>query len=337
MLVIIVSVSSWFLNPIIGYRAVALLFMVTISCVAMFFDILPVLMTAVLSALIWNYFFITPKFTFSISSAEDLLMFLMYFVIALLNAVLTYKIRQFEKQATLKEEKERALGLYSTLLNSLSHELKTPIATIIGATDNLQALSDKVSERDKHEMISQISLSALRLNRQVNNLLNMSRLESGMIRLRPDWLDVRELVHDVISQLKPELQDKPVAVIVPDNLPLFKLDYGLLSQVIYNLLHNAAVHLPRYAVVTVKAASKAERLELVVEDSGNGFPEAELPRVFEKFYRLSDAKTGGTGLGLSIVKGFVTAMGGTIELRNGQESGAIFTIDIPAELSFVKA
>ena len=323
------------LSAFIGYRVVALILMVTVSLIAMLFDVKPVMAAAVLSALVWNFFFIPPKFTLAIKSAEDVLMFLMYFFVALVNAVLTTKIRRMEKEAQKREEKENTLKLYNTLLNSLSHELKTPISTIIGAADNLQTMADKLSEFNKYELVSEISKASLQLDRQVSNLLNMSRLESGFIKPKNDWFEVKELVYDVIKDLKEETQNKPIHVVVKDNLPLFKLDYGLVWQVLHNLLHNAITYIPKYAVITVRAFCKENKLVLVVEDTGHGFPENEINKVFEKFYRLKNSKTGGTGLGLSIVKGFVEAMHGTITLENMSDGGAVFTVEIPSELSYI--
>ena len=335
--VLLVSISCYCFTGLIGYRVVALILMVTVSLIAMFFEMKPVLIAAILSALLWNFFFIPPKFTFAIKGAEDALMFLMYFVIALVNAVLTTKIRQIEKEANRKEEKENTLKLYNTLLNSLSHELRTPISTIIGASDNLQTMADKLTEVNKYELVSEISKASLQLNRQVGNLLNMSRLESGVIQPKYDWFDAGELVYDVLNQLKDNLKDKPVHVAIKDNLPLFRLDYGLVFQVLHNLVHNAITYLPKYAVITVRAMCKEDKLVLIVEDTGNGFPEGEMEKVFEKFYRLKNSGTGGTGLGLSIVKGFVEAMKGKIHLANMPDGGAIFTVEIPSELSYMKA
>lgn len=333
--ILLVASGCYFLSDLVGYRVVAFILLVTVSLIAMFFDIIPVLVAAILSALVWDFFFIPQKFTFAISSAEDLLMFLMYFVVALVNAVLTTKIRKIEKLANQKEEKENTLKLYNTLLNSLSHELRTPISTIIGATDNLQSMADKLSELNKYELISEISKASLQLDRQVGNLLNMSRLESGYIKPKNDWFDVNELIYDVLNQLKDELKNIPVHVAVKENLPLFKLDYGLVSQIVHNLVHNACTNIPKYAVITVRANCKQDKLVIVVEDTGHGFPEGEMEKVFEKFYRLKNSKTGGTGLGLSIVKGFVESMNGTVDLKNMAEGGAIFTIELPSELSYL--
>src|SRR6185436_20970285 len=149
LLIIVVAAICFSLSQYIGYHVVALLLLVTVSFIAMFFDIFPVLLAALLSAFIWDVFFIPPRFTLSVGSTEDALFLAMYFVIACVNAALTFKIRQIEKKEVKKEQKENTLKLYNTLLNSLSHELRTPIATIIGATDNLLNDDAKLSHNNK--------------------------------------------------------------------------------------------------------------------------------------------------------------------------------------------
>jgi len=132
-------------------------------------------------------FFIPPHFTFQVKSTEDAIFLMMYFVVAIIGAILTYKIRKVEKAAREKEEKVNTIRLYNTLLNSLSHELRTPIATIIAATDNLQQNNARLSVANREELVGEIAMASFRLNQQVENLLNMSRLESGFITPRYDW------------------------------------------------------------------------------------------------------------------------------------------------------
>lgn len=335
LLVALVSAICYFLSAYIGYKVVALLLLMTVSLSAMFFDIYPVLLAALLSALIWDFFFIPPRFTFAVHDTEDLLLLLMYFIIAMVNAALTYKIRQIEKEAQKKEEREKTILLYNTLLNSLSHELKTPISTIIVATDNLLAEPKKLSEQSKEELLGEISKASLRLDRHVENLLNMSRLESGFIKPKKDWCDINELIHDVVNHLKENYDNHPINVQIKENLPLFKIDFGLIEQVLNNLLLNAILYIPKYCIVSILAYCKDEKLILIVEDNGNGFPPDEIDKVFDKFYRLKNSRTGGTGLGLSIAKGFVEVHDGAIRLENIPEGGARFTIEIPAETSYI--
>jgi two-component system sensor histidine kinase KdpD len=201
LLVLVVSVLCFLGSSFISHRVVALILLVTVSVIAISFDIYPVLAAAAFSALIWNFFFIPPRFTFHVHSTDDTILFIMYFIIAMINAVLTYKIRTVEKVAREKEEKANTVKLYNTLLNSLSHELKTPIATIIGATDNLQSNSTNLTPHHKEELIGEIAKASFRLNQQVENLLNMSRLEAGFIQPRKDWCDVQEIVFDCLKRV----------------------------------------------------------------------------------------------------------------------------------------
>lgn len=331
--VLAVSLVCFSFKDIIGYKVVALILLMTVSVVAMLFEILPVLLAAVLSAVIWNFFFIPPLYTFNIDNAEDLLMFLLYFLIALVNAALTFKIRKAEKKARDKEEKEKELKLYNTLLNSLSHELRTPIAAIIGSVDMLKESVQKLSAENHTELLNEIEIAANRLNRQVENILNMSRLESGMLQPKMDWTDMNELVNSTIQKLSPT--DQQVIFQNNDNLPLFKLDSGLTAQIVDNLLHNAVQYTPSNTRIGIDVKHQAENCVITVSDTGNGFPVEEIALVFDKFYRLPNTKTGGSGLGLSIVKGFAEAQNGAVKLENNQEGGAIFTIEIPAQTSYL--
>jgi two-component system sensor histidine kinase KdpD len=340
---------------VISYKMPAFVLLLAVSLIAVIFDIIPVLLAALLSALTWDFFFIPPRFTFRVTSAEDALLLLMYFVIALINSILTHRIRRFEKLARQKEEKANTIKLYNTLLNSLSHELKTPLATIVGAADNLLNEPRRLSDVNKRNLVVEISMASLRLNRQVENLLSMSRLESGFIQPKKDWCDINEMIYAVVNRLEANLKNYDLKIMIEENLPLYKLDYGLIEQVLYNLVYNATIYTPEFSELYIIAKNNSNRiyqldpddtmqsriaretdyLTLIIEDRGPGFPEDELEKVFDKFYRLKNSKTGGTGLGLSIVKGFVEAHRGIVILENVPH-GARFTIEIPTEVSYIK-
>lgn len=305
-----------------------------VSVIAMMFEILPVLLTAALSAVIWNFFFIPPLYTFHINDAQDLLMFLLYFVIALVNTVLTFKIREAEKKARDKEEKEKELKLYNTLLNSLSHELRTPIATILGSVDTLKESKDKLSTSNQNELLDEIGIAGNRLNRQVENILNMSRLESGMLKPKQDWTDLNELINSIIQKMVSK-NEHEIIFQSNENLPLFKIDSGLTEQILYNLLHNAIQYTPTKTNIKFEVKHENENCVIIVSDNGKGFPEKEISLVFDKFYRLPNTKAGGSGLGLSIAKGFTEAQNGKIKLENNQQGGAKFTVIIPVETTYL--
>lgn len=330
----VIGIVCFFWSHLIGYKVVALILMMAVSIAAILFEIFPVLLTAILSALIWNFFFIPPVFSFHIDNAEDTLLFLMYFIIALVNGVLTNRIRKAENKARDKDDKEQTIKLYNTLLNSLSHELRTPISTIIGAVDTLKENRETLSLANQVELLSEIDIASIRLNRQVENLLNMSRLESGMLKPKPDWCDLNELVFSCIQKF-PENEQKQIHFLFDEKLPLYHIDSGLFEQVLQNLIHNALLYSPDNSQVSVQLRVIDNGFELIIADNGHGFPENEMENVFNKFYRLSGNHSGGSGLGLSIVRGFVDAMKGSVTLRNRVEGGAEFSIHIPAASNYL--
>ncbi|MBK7428656.1 MAG: PAS domain-containing sensor histidine kinase [Saprospiraceae bacterium] len=331
MIIVLTAVLCFFAVGIIGFRVVALILLLVVSLNAILFDIFPVMVSALLSALIWNFFFIPPTLTFHIGAPEDGLMFLMYFVIAIINAVLTNKIRDLERKEREEEDNVKAINLYNTLLNSLSHELRTPISAIIGAIDTIKNNAGNLSESNKNELHSEIEIAASRLNRQVENLLSMSRLESGFIQPKKDWCDLNELVFIVINNNKEELSTHKIEFIPNDNLPLFKLDGGLMEHILHNLIHNALQHTPENSCIKLQVSHNETDCIIQISDNGTGFPENEIDLVFGKFYRLHNTAAGGTGLGLSIVKGYVEAMDGNVYLENISGGGARFTLNIPCE------
>ena len=334
-MIFLASVISYFSGDVIGYRAVALILLLAVSISAMLFDILPVLVFALLSALIWNFFFIPPTFTFHIGTTEDVLTFLMYFVVAMINAVLTVKIRQFESRKRDEEEKEKTIKLYNTLLNSLSHELRTPIATVIGAIDTITGNGKRLSENSVNELYAEIETASYRLNRQVENLLSMSRLDAGTLKPNYDWIDINELIFHVINEVS-DIKERSRISFKPNyELSIINIDGGFLETILHNLIHNSIQHTPQNTTILIDAKHDYGVLEIKISDNGTGFPKGEIGLVFDKFYKLSGTATGGTGLGLSIVKGFTEALDGNITLENKKTGGAHFTLKIPVKSSSI--
>jgi two-component system sensor histidine kinase KdpD len=221
--------------------------------------------------------------------------------------------------------------LYKTLFNSISHELRIPVATIMGASDTL--LSQSFPEETKLNLYSEINNASIRLNRLIENLLNMSRLESGRITPRPDWCDVHDLANKVAANLHQELLLFDLETVIPPDMPLVFIDFGLIEQAVHNLVLNATQNAPAGTTIRIKFFYDNGFLIIRVMDRGKGFPPSELSSVFNKFYRGKDAAAGGTGLGLSIVKGFVEAHQGTVMAENRQNGGAVFNIKIPVKIS----
>jgi two-component system, OmpR family, sensor histidine kinase KdpD len=354
-LVIVLAVAGgcFLLTETIGYRSVALILMLTVSILAIRMHLAAILTAAAASALLWDYFFIPPRFTFTIGNGEDALLLVMYFIIALLGGVIHYRMKQLDQMEQQKRDREHAIDLYNVLFNSLSHELRTPIATILGTADTLQEQTDRLTPSQKQELLKGITQSSLRLHEQVENLLNVSRIEAGVIRAKKEWCDVNDLIRGIVVKLKSVLGTRIVNIDIANDFPLVQLDYGLTEQILQNLLTNVARHTPADTAIhlhaslqkkrighfesdddlngALKSVSERQNSVLTIEffDNGPGFPEFELDRVFEKFYRIDQSATGGTGLGLYVVRAFTEAQGGEVSLSNHPSGGARFLLEFP--------
>ncbi|MCG3146757.1 MAG: Sensor protein KdpD [Verrucomicrobiae bacterium] len=461
-----VTLVSWLLQEVTGYWAIALVYLLAVVLLAMVLNRWAVLVVATLSAVLWNFLFIPPVFTFHISHVHDLMMFFMYFVVALsmghftnqlrvreaaerrrerrtaaLNRLLesvtastsladglgravkevdalfvahttilldgaphatstfqpdekelavamwalqneqiagrftetlpeatamylplrqhgvlgvrfaerttltmnerdlletmagqiavmieSYRLMEQAHEARIAEESEK---LHRTLLDSVSHELKTPLAVIRAATEGLATQLDDVPLGKT--FIDEIHAANRRLERIVTNLLEMTRIESGKTPLNPEWGEVRELLESAVDQLANEISRERIRLQLPDNLPLVRLDFGLIEQALCNLLINAVQHSPAGTPVEMAARLDAGRLELEIRDHGTGLTPGEEKKIFEKFYRGANSKTGGSGLGLSIVAGIARAHGGEAFAANHPTGGATFTLRLPVE------
>lgn len=332
--IITVGVVALLCSPLAqtdNYHLVPYLLLFAVSILATFMSMVPVLLASTLSALVWNFFFIPPHYTFHIAKPEDILLFGMFFMIAILNGVLTSKIRQTSELAQKAHFLDQSDKLYKTLFNSISHELRIPVSTIMGASENL--VTNSYPPEVQAELNHEIFTASIRLNRVIENLLSMSRLETGRISVKPDWHDINDLVNQVISDLDEELSNFIVLFEVPDDMPPVRIDFGLMEQVLYNLLFNSCQHAPPGSEIHIRAAHTNGTLIMEVTDKGPGFPEDKIEQVFDKFFRIEESSPGGLGLGLSIVKGFIEAHKGTITIENVPSGGARFNIRIPSPLT----
>jgi two-component system sensor histidine kinase KdpD len=236
------------------------------------------------------------------------------------------------EQSAMLRESER---LSTTLLNSISHELRTPLATIKGAGGSLLNAQTSAAESTRMELTQTIVAGANRLNRLVENLLDMSRLESGRLQLKREWCDLGEIAGVAAKGLEECFARRTLTISIAPELPLVRVDFGLLEQVLVNLLDNACAYTPEGAHVWVAATlistPRPGSVEIVVADDGPGIPGADLERVFDKFYRVQGSAAGGTGLGLSISRGLVEAHGGTLAAVHRPGGGVQFIIRLPQD------
>jgi two-component system sensor histidine kinase KdpD len=229
-------------------------------------------------------------------------------------------------QARIGAERER---LRSAMLTSVSHDLRTPLASIIGALSSLRSHRERYDEATREDLLGTALSEARRLDRFVGNLLDMTRVDAGVISPKREAVEVGDLVSTTVRRAGSVLQDRKVSSSVAPDLPSLQLDFVLAEQVLFNLLDNAAKYSPPGSRIEVQARLAGSRVEITVRDEGEGIVPAALDRLFDKFYRADDGdrRRAGTGLGLAIAKGFVEVEGGTIMARNRTDrSGAEFIV-----------
>ena len=471
-LLTLTGVGSAILEPLLGYRAVGFLFLLSVSMVGIFAPIGPVVFAATLGALSWNFFFIPPRLTFVVSEPADVMMCIFFFAVALITGFLTNRIRAHEllirdreertnalyevlqdisssrneseflvkvtermgrlldgtcgimvargigdtqilgltlnpkesavaawaltsgmtagwSTATLSESSHlyvplrsghRSLGLFiyhprtkrrlnldqenlifsvarqvatalekqnferraretqkledseklhQTLLNSISHEMRTPLTIIMGIATALTDGGAPPPSSALHSQVANLLEASDRLNRVVENLLDMTRLNSGVLTLKKEWNDVRDLVGSVLKKLNSQLRNVRVQTILPDDLPVVEIDFRLVEHAIANLVINAATYSSSGTTIKISATRFDSQMVITVQDEGPGVPEDSLEKIFDKFYRVPGTRPGGTGLGLSIVKSIAEAHGGSVVAENLAAGGMQFLFRIP--------
>ena len=233
------------------------------------------------------------------------------------------------RQAELLEVTDK---LQTALLNSISHDLRTPLVSITGALSSLADDQIVLDASARRSLIETAGEEADRLNRLVGNLLDMTRLESGAMRFKKEALDIQDVVGSALEELGSRLGNRAIDTDIPAELPLVQLDFVLVERVLVNVIDNALKYSPTDAPIQIKAHAAGAFLEIEVADRGTGIPPEDLTRVFDKFYRVQRPdNVSGTGLGLSISKGIVQAQGGFISAENRPGGGTIITISLPLQ------
>jgi two-component system sensor histidine kinase KdpD len=247
-------------------------------------------------------------------------------------AVERSRLAQAAARAEALAESDR---LKSTLLSAVSHDFRTPLAAITAAVDELVAEDVHWSSEARQGFSRLIRTEAERLNRLVMNLLDLTRLEAGVLHPQRGWYNIAEIVNAVLQRLTPDLADRRLELEVPDDLPLLPVDYVQLEQVLWNLIQNALKYSPPDSPLTITAALEQDVLLLSIGDRGAGIPIAERTRVFERFYRFQppdQARVPGAGVGLTICKGLIEAHGGQIAIQGRDGGGTLIQIRLPLEV-----
>lgn len=329
------TVISWTLLGRQYLADVVMVYLLGTVLIALRYGYGPSVITTILSVLCFNFFFIPPYYTFVVEDPRNLVTFAVMFLVAVVISGLTKRAqdeanaaRRFAAeayQAQLQVETER---LRNALLSSVSHDLRTPLAVVTGAAGAL--LEDGVEPAARQELTETIVQEAERLHRLVQNLLDMTRLEAGALRVKREWQALEEVIGSALLRVEKMLVGREVKTQIPAQLTLVPLDSILIEQVLVNLLENAAKYSPAGSPIEIHVRAVDKGVEVEVADRGVGLPAGEESRVFEKFYRARSSP-GGAGLGLTICQGIVTAHGGQITAAAREGGGACFRFTLPIE------
>ena len=303
---------------------VALVYLLGVVLVALRWPRGPVIAVALLNVAAFNFFFIPPRGTFHVEDPQYLLTFAMMLGVGLIVSELTDRVRaRARAQAALAIEAETE-RIRSALLASISHDLRTPLAVITGSASTLAERGERLSAAERAALAQSIYQQARDVSELVTKVLQMTRLESGEIKLERDWDSLAEIAGTVLRRLRERLSTHLLMLDLPDDLPLVRVDASLIEQVLTNLLENAARHTPPRTLIRLKAQTRGSELVVSVEDFGPGLDEADLERIFKKFHR-------GAGLGLAICRAIIELHKGRIWAERLPGVGTAFRFTLPLE------
>ncbi len=299
---------------------VEMLYVVAVLVAAVFLGRGPAVAAAAVGVLAYDWFFVPPRYTLNVADGRYLFTFGMMFGIGLLVSSLADRARA----AAVRAESEALRG---TLLSSVSHDLRTPLAAITGAATTLRDQS--VDEATRGELLETICDEAERMERLVGNLLDMTRLSSGRVVIHREWIPAEELVGAALARTEARLARHRVVTEIPGPPALVSVDPVLVEQLLVNLLENAARHTPPGTEVSVRATADGGGLQVEVADRGPGIAPGEAELVFERFPRSGRATGQGAGLGLAIARAIARVHGGTLTVSERSGGGAVFRLSLP--------
>lgn len=320
------------MHPRFDLVNIAMVYLVAVVIVALRFSRGPAIATSVLCVAAFDFVFVPPRNRLTVDDLQYLLTFAIMVGVALVISRLVESVRrQAAEQASLEIEAETE-RIRSALLASISHDLRTPLAVMAGASSSLAESGARLSGEERRALAESVFGQAREMSEHVAKILQMTRLETGSMRVDRDWAALSEIVGSVLARLAERLAEHRVIVELPEDLPLVRVDATLIEQALGNLLENCARHTPAGTVVRVRAQRRATDIVVTVEDYGGGLSEADLERVFAKFNRGS-VEGGGTdiGLGLAICRAIVRLHGGRAWAESVPGGGTAFRFTLPLE------
>jgi len=312
---------------------VSVLFLAAVITSAALWGLGPSLFAAVLSVAAGSYFFYSPIHSFHVADPQDFADLAMFVVAAVLTSRLADGVRRQAREIAEARLKAQGEALREALLNSVSHDLQTPLAAILGSASVLESLDERAEPRTRRELAATIREEAERLASHIGNVLDLTRIRSGQIAPRLELVELADIINGALRRKEKALAGRELRVELPPGLPMLRLDLFLMEHAIANVLDNAAKFSPPGSAVSVAARVEGREVALEIADAGRGIGSGDLERVFEAFYRGSPQQGGaaaGSGLGLAICRAFVEANGGAVAaLSAGPGHGTTVQIRLP--------
>lgn len=312
---------------------IAMVYLLAVVGVSLRYSRAAAVVTSVLCVLAFDLLFVPPRFNIRVEDAQYLLTFAILLTVGLVISSLVAAIRSRASERAALEVETETERIRSALLASISHDLRTPLAVMSGASSALAERGETLEPEARQALARSVYERSREMAELVANVLQMARLESGAMRLDRDWAALPEIVGTVLERLRQRLAQHRVMLDLPADLPLIRVNASLIEQVLSNLLENAAKYTPAGTVVRVRAEHTGSELEVSVEDFGPGLPDDfNLDRLFDKFQRgAGDGDKGGMGLGLAICRAIVRLHGGKISARRVPGAGTAFCFTLPVE------
>jgi two-component system, OmpR family, sensor histidine kinase KdpD len=325
LIVAAITLPAYWLRQTLDTATIAMFYLLALMGIAVWLGRGPAIAASFWGVLALDYFITPPYFSFTVAQPESWITLLVMLVESLVISTLSTKSRQGEKHRIAAEnEKNR-----SALLSAVSHDLRTPLTSIMGAASGLLEDKGVLSSAERTQLTQSIYDETERLNHLVQNLLDMTRLEAGALEPKKEWQSIEELVGVALARLKPRLIDHPLTLDFQNGLPLVFIDGLLVEQLLLNLLENALNHTPSGTPIQLLVKASDGELEVEVADRGPGLKPGEEKVIFEKFIRGYHSGGKGAGLGLSICQGIARAHRGDIVASNRPGGGASFRVLLP--------
>ena len=328
LVVVAGSAANWMLSIWLAPTNLAMVYLLGVVIVASRCERTPAILCAGASALMFDFLFVPPLFTLRFDDIQYLVTAVALLAVGIVISTLANQAREASR-ATLAAEEER---LRNSLLASLSHDLRTPLAVITGSASSLRDDAPNLSDPERQRLLESLYDEAQYLSLVVSDLLEMTRLHAGPVKLNREWYPAEELVGAALERCKSRLSSHRVETRLPTDLPMLHVDAVLIEKLLVNLIENAAKYTPAGTLITISCEPAPGHVVVRVEDDGPGFAPGVEQHLFEKFFRANpESAAPGSGLGLSICRAIAEAHDGRITARNRAQGGAIFELSLAAE------